>query len=90
MNDFRTRDFPIAAFLLARGHRIVATTRSGNSIWFHFAPAASYEAPQYLADVEVPCRTFYAAIKELKSLIHGSRDLANSIKETNEHTDSAP
>jgi hypothetical protein len=81
MKDFQTRDFPIAAFLKARGHRLLATSRQRNSLVFHFPASAKADALLYFNDSAIPCRSFYTAIKELKSLIHGSRDLADNMKD---------
>jgi len=83
MQDFfRTREFPVAAFLKAQGYPILATISQGNSLIFCFPASAKAAASLYFEDFAIPCRTFYAAIKELKSLIHGSKDLADTMKES--------
>ena len=81
MQNFETRDFPVAAFLRTRGYRLLGTSRQRNSLVFHFPASARADASLFLNDFAIPCRTFYAAIKELKALIHGSRDLANTMKD---------
>ena len=84
MKDFMTRDFPLAAFLRAKGYRLLATSRQRNSLVFHFPAEATADALQYFNDSAIACRTFYAAIKELKALIHGARDLADNMKDCND------
>jgi hypothetical protein len=83
MQDFKTRDFQVAAFLIAKGYRLLATSRQRNSLVFHFPASAKTDALLYFNDFAIPCRSFYAAIKELKSLIHGSRELANTMEDDN-------
>ena len=80
MKDFQTRDFAVAAFLKAKGYRLLNTSRQRNSLVFHFPFSAKADAFLYFKDFAIPCRSFYAAIKELKSLIHGSRDLADNME----------
>jgi hypothetical protein len=79
MKDFRTREFPQAAYLKAKGYKLVATSRQRNSLVFHFPESAQKHALDYFNDVAIPCRTFYSAVKELKALIHG---LANTMEDS--------
>jgi len=73
MNNYKTRDFATAAFLMTEGLPLLETEKSGTSLIFRF-PSTAYElAPQYLQGAKVPARAFYASIKDLKSLIHNSR-----------------
>jgi hypothetical protein len=82
---FRTRDLPMAAFLVTIGHPLIACEPSGAVLIFEFPAEAANDAPAYLQGGRVPAREFYAALRDLKSLIHGtSRQFANmKMKEQN-------
>ena len=68
-----TKDTQLGAFLLARGHRVVGTTRSGSSTYFYFD-----DSPGLTADVEslrfgddlVSARKLSEARTYLLTLIH--------------------
>ena len=70
MNNFQTRDFPLAAFLVTLGFPLVETQSRGSSLIFCFPSTAADAAPRYLQGEKVPARAFYASIRDLKSLIH--------------------
>jgi hypothetical protein len=79
MGHYKTREFPQAAYLRAKGYKLLATSRQRNSLIFHFPDSAQEHALDYFNDVAIPCRTFYSAVKELKALIHG---MANIMKDS--------
>ena len=87
MNDFKTRDFPLAAFLMTLGFPLLETRSRGSSLIFCFPPTAGEAAPRYLQGETVPARAFYASIRDLKSLIHNRPHSAAkmNMKEKNEH-----
>ena len=70
MNDFQTRDFPLAAFLMTLGFPLLGTESRGHNLIFCFPSTAADAAPRYLQGEKVPARAFYASIRDLKSLIH--------------------
>jgi len=84
MHDFRTRDFSLAAFLITLGFPLKETKSVGTSLLFCFPPAAADAAPLYIQGERVSARAFYSAIKDLKSLIHNSREARINEKDKNE------
>ena len=72
METVSTRSIETAAFLVARGHRVVRTTRTGKDVHFHFP-----DTPQLLKDSDalnygddnVSARAFSAARSRLLDLI---------------------
>jgi len=84
MQDFQTRDFPLAAFLMTLGFPLLGTESRGNSLLFCFPPTAADAAPRYLQGEKVPARAFYAAVRDLKSLIHSRCSSADRMKIKNE------
>ena len=86
MQDFRTRDFPLAAFLMTLGFPLLETRNKGTSLIFCFPSTAADAAPRYLQGEKVPARAFYASIRDLKSLIHNRppRAAKMNMQENNE------
>ena len=82
MNDFRTRDFPLAAFLITLGFPLKETRNKGTSLLFCFPPPAVDAAPLYIQGERVSARAYYSAIKDLKTVIHNSREAR--IRENND------
>ena len=87
MNDFQTRDFPLAAFLMTVGFPLLETKPKGSSLIFCFPSTAADAAPRYLRGEKVPARAFYASIRDLKSLIHNRPQSAANMKRENEEED---
>lgn len=85
MNLFRTRDFSLAAFLITLGFPLKETKSVGTSLLFCFPPDAADATPLYIQGERVSARAFYSAIKDLKSLIHNSREARINRQETNEN-----
>jgi len=85
MNDFQTRDFSLAAFLITLGFPLLETLSRGTSLIFCFPSTAGEAAPRYLQGEKVPARAFYASIRDLKSLIHNRPQNAAkmNMQETN-------
>ena len=84
MSTFQTRDFPLAAFLITLGYPLKETKCVGTSLLFCFPPPAADVAPLYIQGERVSARAYYSAIKDLKSLIHNSREAR--IQDKNENT----
>ena len=75
MLDFRTRDFPLAAFLITIGFPMKDTESVGTSLIFCFPPDAADAAPLYIQGERVSARAFYSSIKDL------SRDCSDILRE---------
>lgn len=84
MPDFRTRDFPLAAFLITLGYPLKETKSVGTSLLFCFPPPAVDAAPRYIQGERVSARAYYSAIKDLKTVIHNSREAR--IQDKNENS----
>ena len=83
MPDFRTRDFPLAAFLITLGFPLKETKSVGTALLFCFPSDAYNAAPLYIQGERVQARAFYSAIKDLKTVIHNSRE---ARQENNENS----
>lgn len=76
VNEYKTKDFYIAAFLLARGHKISYVNRDDpKRVFFAFN---NFEDRENLirdflyGETVVEPQAFIAAIKNLKGLIHSN------------------
>ena len=89
---FRTRDLPIAAFLVTIGYPLLAVEPIGPNLIFQFPAQASRDAPGYLQGAQVPAREFYASLRDLKALIHGTYEqfAKMKMKEQNLETETSP
>ncbi|MBI5078343.1 MAG: hypothetical protein HZB11_03225 [Candidatus Yonathbacteria bacterium] len=73
-NNFTTSDFYAAAFLVAKGYRLLGIDKA-DSRRFHFIFTNEPDRPQLVSAffaglVEVNAKEFVSAIKELKSLMY--------------------
>jgi len=84
MNLFRTRDFPLAALLITLGFPLKETKSVGTSLLFCFPPPAADAAPLYIQGERVSARAYYSAIKDLKTIIHNSREVRINRPENND------
>ena len=85
MQTFQTRDFPLAAFLITLGFPLKETKSVGTSLLFCFPPDAYDAAPLYIQGERVSARAYYSAIKDLKSIIHNSREARINRQENNDN-----
>jgi hypothetical protein len=77
MESIHTPSTETAAFLVARGHRVVRTTRNGKEVAFHF-----HDTPKLRRDAEslrfgddtVSARAIFVARNQLLDLIHRQED----------------
>jgi hypothetical protein len=68
--NFQTTDLSLAAFLLARGHRVIQLGgAAGGRRIFSFPTEASAEALEFFQHASVPARAFANALRDLKALI---------------------
>ena len=66
---FVTSDLHLAAFLMAKGHRLVRHFRNGYRVSFVFTPEAAGVAGDYLTGT-IPALAFVSAIRVCKGLVH--------------------
>jgi uncharacterized protein DUF5659 len=71
--EYRTHDLHVAAFLMARGHRLIAVDETGRGrVAFVFASGRE-DAPKFFLGEPIPARDFAAALRTLKSALHQRR-----------------
>jgi len=73
-SNFTTSDFYAAAFLVAKGYRLLSIDKA-DSRRFHFIFTNEPDRPQLISAffaglVEINAKAFVTAIKELKSLMY--------------------
>jgi len=85
--DYRTNELELAAFLKARGHKLIGTQPDGRLIRFAFPESASADADGYFAGMEVSARDLFEAHRHLRALIQQIKQHLNNQngKNTNEH-----
>jgi hypothetical protein len=66
---YRTSELEIAAFLKARGHRLVSAKLDGRFVTFEFDPIAAADVPTYFGGGETPARELFEAHRSLRALI---------------------
>jgi hypothetical protein len=71
MSSYKTTDLNIAAFLLARGHKLTGLERlrDGRRAMFVFASGGE-DAEKFFLNEPVGARDFAAALKQLKAALH--------------------
>jgi len=79
MENFTTSDLSLAAFLMTLDFPLLKTEGNGRRVAFHFPSTAIEAAPGYLQGEKVSARTFSAALRDLKSLIHSQQRSGNSM-----------
>ena len=73
MQDFKTSDLSLAAFLMTLDFPLLKTEGNGRRVVFYFPSTAAEAATGYLQGEKVSARAFSAAMRDLKSLIHSQR-----------------
>jgi hypothetical protein len=68
---YHTTDLNVAAYLVAKGHPLRAIEGEVRRRMFVFDEGARADAPKFFTDDLVGARTFAAAMKMLKSALHG-------------------
>ncbi len=88
MQDFKTSDLSLAAFLMTLDFPLLKTDGNGRRVVFYFPSTAAEAAPGYLRGEKVSARAFSASVRDLKSLIHSQQRSGNSMNiERREHND---
>ncbi len=71
-SEFQTSDLGLAAFLLARDFVLLGISDTGNRRRVFRFPAAAHAVAQgYYQNVQVPARTFFNAVRDLKAQVRG-------------------
>ena len=67
--SYRTTELEVAAFLKARGHRLLNAQPAGRVVTFSFGDGAGEDVNQYIAGAEVPARELFESHRSLRALI---------------------
>lgn len=72
--DYQTSELEIAAFLKARGHRLLSAKLEGKVVSFDFDGHAASDVEAYFNGVEIPARELFEAHRSLRALIQQVRE----------------
>jgi hypothetical protein len=67
--QYRTTELELAAFLKARGHRLLGATPMGRLVSFAFGDATATDVASYIAGAEISARELFEAHRGLRALI---------------------
>lgn len=71
---YKTAELEVAAFLRARGHRLVSARLDGKVVAFEFNGDAASDVESYFAGAEVAARDLFEAHRSLRALIQQVRE----------------
>lgn len=71
---YRTTELEIAAFLKARGHRLLGAHPQGRVVEFEFAGTAEPDVERYITGETVSARELFEAHRSLRALIQQIRE----------------
>lgn len=66
---YRTNELEVAAYLKAKGHRLIEAIPQGRLVTFTFGEAAANDATAYFAGAQMPARELFEAHRCLRALI---------------------
>jgi hypothetical protein len=66
---YKTTELEIAAFLKARGHRLIEATPHGAIVEFAYPPDATPEVDAYFSGAEIRAQELFEAHRSLRALI---------------------
>ena len=66
---YTTDELELAAYLKARGHRLIDAAATGTLVTFSFAPSAQADLAEYFAGAEISARELFQAHRHLRALI---------------------
>jgi hypothetical protein len=69
MHHYSTTELEVAAFLKARGHRLVDAKPHGHLVSFWFEESAATDLDSYFCGVEVSARELFEAHRSLRGII---------------------
>jgi len=79
---YKTSELEIAAFLKARGHRLISSRQDGRVVAFEFNGDAASDVGLYFEGVEVSARDLFEAHRSLRALIQQVREYATQTQAT--------
>jgi hypothetical protein len=82
---YHTTELELAAFLKARGHRLLSAKKSGRMVTFEFTSEAAEDVDNYFGGAESSARELFEAHRSLRALIQQVRE-HTSQKIGTEHT----
>ena len=68
-SPYQTTELEVAAFLKARGHKLLNAVPAGRLVTFSFDGRAGPDVDSYIAGAEVPARELFEAHRSLRALI---------------------
>jgi len=83
--DYRTNELELAAFLKARGHKLMGTQPDGRLVLFAFPESAASDADRYFAGTEVPAMELFEAHRHLRALIQQVKQHSQYRNGTNDY-----
>jgi hypothetical protein len=66
---YKTTELEVAAFLKARGHKLLNLEPQGRIVGFAFDNDAEPDVPEYFSGAAVPARELFEAHRSLRALI---------------------
>ena len=69
MQHYSTTELEVAAFLKARGHRLLDATSHGHLVSFSFEESAASDLDSYFAGIAVSARELFESHRSLRGLI---------------------
>jgi hypothetical protein len=88
---YRTTELELAAFLKARGHRLLSAKQSGRMVPFEFNSEAADDVDNYFGGAESSARELFEAHRSLRALIqqvreHTSQKIGTENTSNDHHT----
>jgi len=68
-HPYKTTELEVAAFLKARGHKLLGAQSQGRIVEFSFEPTAHEDVDSYIAGAGVAARELFEAHRSLRALI---------------------
>jgi hypothetical protein len=85
---YRTSELELAAFLKARGRRLLSAKMAGRVVSFEFETEAAADVNLYFSGAETSARELFEAHRSLRALIQQVREHSSQIgseNKSNEH-----
>ncbi len=76
--DYQTSELELAAFLKARGHRLMDARPQGRLVQFAFPEAAAMDADRYFSGAEIAASELFEAHRHLRALIQQLKQHTNN------------
>jgi hypothetical protein len=72
---YQTNELEVAAFLKARGHKLLEAKPQGRLVTFGFEAGAAAEVEAYFAGAEIAAQRLFEAHRSLRALIQQVKEL---------------